>query len=143
VTVFVLAVASLLSIVTMPLWGQAGFGDDRVMLQGFYWESPRFGHSMGNKVWYEIVASDAATIANANFDLVWMPPPAYAGEMSVGYNPKQLFRLDNSYGSLKQHRAAMVALLQNGLEPVADIVVNHRDGTSGWADFQNPVWGTV
>jgi alpha-amylase len=33
------------------------------------------------------------------------------------------------------------ALLQNGVEPVADIVINHRDGSSRWADFQNPDWG--
>jgi len=34
------------------------------------------------------------------------------------------------------------ALLRNGIEPVADIVINHRDGTTGWADFINPEWGT-
>src|SRR5262249_7794960 len=54
---------------------------------------------------------------------------------------KQYFRLDNSFGSLQQHRAALVALLQNGIEPIADIVINHRDGTSHWADFQKPAWG--
>ena len=142
---FVVVVACVLS--ALPLWGQAGFGDDRVMLQGFYWESSRFGHpsqfpAMGDRDWYAIVAADAAAIADGNFDLVWMPPPAYSGDMSVGYNPKQYFRLDNSYGSLQEHRAALAALLQHGLEPVADIVINHRDGTSGWADFQNPAWGT-
>jgi alpha-amylase len=146
-TVFAVVVACVLSALSLPVWGQAGFGDDRVMLQGFYWESSRFGHpdqfpAMGNQLWYQIVASDAAAIANANFDLVWMPPPAYSGDGSVGYNPKQYFRLDNSYGSLEQHRAALVALLQDGVEPVADIVINHRDGTNGWADFQNPTWGT-
>ena len=34
------------------------------------------------------------------------------------------------------------ALLQDGVEPVADIVINHRDGTTGWADFRNPEWDT-
>jgi alpha-amylase len=125
---------------------QSGFDDDRVMLQGFYWESYRFGHpdkfpTQGTQLWYDIVKSDAAAIAKANFDLIWLPPPAYAGDLSAGYNPKQFFRLDNSYGSLQQHQAALAALLQNGVEPVADIVINHRDGTSRWADFQNPSWG--
>ena len=32
-------------------------------------------------------------------------------------------------------------LLRRGVEPVADIVINHRDGTNGWADFKNPDWG--
>jgi hypothetical protein len=39
---------------------QAGFEDDRVMLQGFYWESYRHGHpekfpAFGSKSWYRIV----------------------------------------------------------------------------------------
>jgi glycosidase len=73
--------------------------------------------------------------------LIWMPPPSYAGDFSAGYNPKEYFRLDNSYGTVDEHRAALQALLQNGVEPVADIVINHRDGRSGWADFKNPDWG--
>ena len=34
----------LLATPTVPLYAQAGFEDDRVMLQGFYWESYRHGH---------------------------------------------------------------------------------------------------
>ena len=131
----------------LPVWAQSGFGDDRVMLQGFYYESYRFGHtdkfpSLGTKSWYEIVTSHAGDIAAANFDLVWLPPPEYAGDLSGGYNPKQYFKLDNSFGTQPLQRAALVALLGKGVEPVADIVINHRDGNSGWADFQNPAWGT-
>ena len=33
-------------------------------------------------------------------------------------------------------------LLENGIEPIADIVINHRDGSRTWADFKNPDWGT-
>ena len=40
-------------------------------------------------------------------------------------------------------RAVLEALLHNGVEPVADIVINHRDGTTNWAGFQNPEWGDV
>jgi alpha-amylase len=127
--------------------GQAGFEDDRVVFQGFYWESYRHGHpekfpSYGDKHWYAIVQSLAPVIRAGRFDLIWLPPPSYAGDYSAGYNPKQYFRLDNSYGTFDEHRAALRALLQNGVEPVADIVINHRDGTSGWADFKNPDWGT-
>jgi alpha-amylase len=32
-------------------------------------------------------------------------------------------------------------LLKSGVEPVADVVINHRDGTNKWADFKNPDWG--
>ena len=32
-------------------------------------------------------------------------------------------------------------ILNQGVEPVADIVLNHRDGSTGWVDFKNPDWG--
>lgn len=129
------------------VFSQAGFEDDRVMLQGFYWESYRHGHAdrfpeYGAKHWYEIVREQAPRLRAARFDLIWLPPPSFAGTLSAGYNPKEYFRLDNSYGSFEQHRAMLEALLANGVEPVADIVVNHRDGATRWADFRNPDWGT-
>ena len=125
----------------------AGFGDDRVMLQGFYWESHRHGHPdrfprFGPKAWYEIVRDLATELRDARFDLVWLPPPSYAGDISAGYNPKEYFNLNNAYGDFDRHRAMLVALLSNGVEPVADIVINHRDPTHGWAGFENPRWGT-
>src|SRR5439155_20711102 len=83
----------------------------------------------------------AARIQNGRIDLVWMPPPSYAGDLSAGYNHKEYFRLDNSYSTFDHHRAMIEALLRQGIEPVADIVINHRDGLHGWADFKNPDWG--
>ncbi len=126
---------------------QSGFDDDRVMLQGFYWESYRHGHTqrfpnLGNKKWYDIVRQQAPTIRQGRFDLIWLPPTSYAGEISAGYNPKEYFKLSNSYGSFDQHRSMLVSLLQNGVEPIADVVINHRDGSTGWAEFKNPQWGT-
>lgn len=123
---------------------QSGFDDDRVMLQGFYWESHRHGDpdfSFGDKRWYQIVKEQGDKIRDGRFDLVWLPPPSYAGKQSAGYNPKQYWRLDNSYGSRDQHRAMLEKLLESGVEPVADIVINHRDGDTSWADFKNPDWG--
>ncbi|WP_299070923.1 alpha-amylase family glycosyl hydrolase [Accumulibacter sp.] len=130
-----------------PAAAQSGFEDDRVMLQGFYWESYRHGYpdkfpTFGKQKWYEIVRQLAPVIRDGRFDLIWLPPPSYAGGESAGYNPKEYFRLDNSYGSFNQHEAMLKALLESGVEPVADIVINHRDGVGGWADFKNPDWGT-
>ncbi|MEJ2672696.1 MAG: alpha-amylase family glycosyl hydrolase, partial [Deltaproteobacteria bacterium] len=125
----------------------AGFNDDRVMLQGFYWESYRHGHpdkfpQFGQQKWYVIVKDQAGKIRAGRFDLIWLPPPSYAGPCSAGYNPKEYFNLNNSYGTWAQQRAMLRALLQNGIEPIADIVINHRDGSQKWADFKNPAWGT-
>lgn len=129
------------------LFAQAGYDDDRVVLQGFYWESYRHGNpdrfpEFGEKKWYEIVKDKAGEIRQARFDLIWLPPPSFAGTLSAGYNPKEYFNLNNSYGTHQQHRALLEALLQNGIEPVADIVINHRDSSTGWANFKNPDWDT-
>jgi alpha-amylase len=140
-----LLLAALL-VVPWAACAQAGFDDDRVLLQGFYWESYRHGHpdhpEFGSKRWYVIVHENAGRIQEGRFDLIWLPPPSYAGESSAGYNPKEYFNLSNSYGSFDQHRAMLEELLLHGIEPIADIVINHRDGTSGWAQFRNPAWGT-
>jgi alpha-amylase len=137
----------VVALVVPPARGQAGFDDDRVMLQGFYWESCRHGYpdrfpQFGSKKWYDIVKDSAGRLRQGRLDLLWLPPPSFAGEFSAGYGPKEYFNLSNSYGSFTQHRALMEALLQGGIEPIADIVINHRDGLTNWAGFQNPPWGT-
>ncbi len=116
------------------------------MLQGFFWESHRYGHperfpKLGEKHWYQIIREAADKIQAARFDMIWLPPPCYAGQNSAGYNPKEYFNLANSYGSFDEHRAALEALLKAGVEPIADIVINHRDASKGWAQFKNPDWG--
>lgn len=141
-----LLLAAALTASCLPVYAQAPLDDGRVMLQGFYWESHRFGHpdrfpKMGIKGWYEIVNADAADIRKGRFDLIWLPPPCYAGENSAGYNPKQYFDLNNDYGTFAQQRALLTSLRQDGVDPIADIVINHRDGNTSWADFKNPDWG--
>jgi alpha-amylase len=140
-------VAAIVAIVTvtLPAFVQSGFDDDRVLLQGFYWESYRHGHdgfpNYGSRHWYEIVRDQAPAIREARFDLVWLPPPSFAGDLSAGYDPREYFNLANSYGTFPQHRAMLETLLRNGVEPVADLVLNHRNGNTGWVDFKNPDWG--
>ncbi|MFM9046581.1 MAG: alpha-amylase family glycosyl hydrolase [Cyanobium sp.] len=120
--------------------------DGRVLLQGFYWESYRHGKArfpeFGQQPWYEVVRSKVPAIAAGRFDLIWLPPPMDAGELSAGYNPREYFKFDTSYGNKAQQQQLLRALLAKGVEPIADVVINHRDGGRGWADFQNPAWGT-
>jgi len=76
VVIFALLLAALLH---SQAFAQAGFEDDRVMLQGFYWESYRHGYperfpAFGDKKWYELVQQQAAAIQDGRFDLVWLPP---------------------------------------------------------------------
>ena len=129
------------------LRAQQELHDGRVLLQGFYWESYRHGHPQkfpgyGDRRWYTIVREHAGELREGRFDLLWLPPPSYAGRHSAGYNPKEYFRLENSYGSFADHRALLEELLAHGIEPMADLVLNHRSGSRRWADFRNPEWGT-
>jgi len=134
------------------LFAQGGLNDNRVMLQGFYWESYRSGHTQQfpeitkgvanqSKCWYEIVKDKSNEICQGYFDLVWLPPPSAAG--GAGYGPSELFNLNNMYGDSVKHRAMLVELWKNGEEPLADIVINHRNGVGSWATFKNPDWGTT
>ncbi len=138
--------AALLLALRVPVRAQSPLDDGRVLLQGFYWESHRFGHpdrfpDRGSKHWYAIVQADAADLRAGRFDMVWLPPPCFAGNNSAGYNPKEYWNLNNSYGTFAEQRALLQTLRQDGIAPVADIVINHRDATTGWTGFQNPAWG--
>ena len=61
-----LLTAAIFALSCIRAAAQAGFDDDRVMLQGFYWESYRHGDphhpEFGNKKWYTIVGENAKQI---------------------------------------------------------------------------------
>ncbi|MEH0157463.1 starch-binding protein [Limibacter armeniacum] len=115
-------------------FGQSS-SDGRVLLQGFYWEA----HDARPEGWYNYVSSLAPQIADAGIDMIWLPPPSDAGS-DEGYLPRQLNNLSNSYGTETEHRAMLQNLNNNGIEPIADIVINHRVGSTNWLDFTNPTW---
>lgn len=139
-------------LLTLKTFGQGGMNDDRVILQGFYWESYRFGHvqqfpkvtnDIQNqpKYWYEIVKEKAPEIREGYFSLLYLPPASHAGG-GAGYSPTEYFNLNNEYGDSVKHRAMLEELWKNGIEPIADIVINHRNGVNSWAKFRNPNWDT-
>src|SRR4051794_197053 len=89
VPLFLFVAIAILAFSLPRAYAQGGFDDDRVMLQGFYWESYRHGDpahpEFGDKRWYQIVAEQAPELRDARFDLIWLPPPSYAGSHSAGY----------------------------------------------------------
>ncbi|WP_082041777.1 glucan 1,4-alpha-maltotetraohydrolase domain-containing protein [Lacinutrix sp. Hel_I_90] len=111
--------------------------DSRVMLQGFYWESA--ANNPNN--WYNIVNGASQEISDIGIDMIWLPPPSDAGSLE-GYLPRQLNNFTTNYGSLTAHKNMLNALNNKGIEPIADIVINHRVGTTNYADFTNPQWNT-
>lgn len=143
-----LIAASIALLLAPTALGQGGYNDSRVMIQGFMWESHQSGEHFaegGEKYnvdwqekWYDHVKSKVDILADAKFDLIWLPPPSQ-GE-GAGYHPQKLNDFDNNYGSEDQHRQLIHALLGKGIEPIADVVINHRNGSKGWAIFENPAW---
>lgn len=106
-----------------------------ILLQGFNWDS----HST-SAPWYNIVKNNAGDLGDAGFSMVWLPPPSDAAAPQ-GYLPRELYELNTQYGSQAQLKQCINALHNNGMKVLADIVINHRVGSTNWADFQNPTWG--
>jgi len=105
-----------------------------VLLQGFHWTSHR------TKPWWGVISAAAGEIGAAGFDFVWLPPPS-AAMSDEGYLPNRWFVLDSRYGTEQELRNAVSALRMNGVGAVGDVVLNHRVGTTDWADFTDPYWG--
>ncbi len=106
-----------------------------VMLQGFHWRSTE------TYPWWGVIQGKASDIKNSGFTMVWFPPSGDSAAKE-GYMPRQLYVQSGSYGTDAQLKGAIGALRTYGVKSIADIVVNHRVGTTNWADFTNPTWGS-
>ncbi|MBU8895116.1 alpha-amylase [Corallococcus sp. M34] len=114
--------------------GELDGNSSAVMLQGFHWRSQE------TKPWWNVIQSNAASIAAGGFTMVWLPPSGDAASLE-GYLPRRLSVQDSAYGTEAQLKAAIAALHGQGVRVLADVVINHRVGTTGWADFTFPTWG--
>jgi alpha-amylase len=118
----------------LPGWGatEQSIASSAILFQGFHWDS-------ANGSWYATLQSKAADLKDLGVTHVWFPPPSDAAD-AHGYLPRQLNVLSGPYGTEAQLTSAISALKSQGIQSVADIVINHRVGTTGWADFTNPTW---
>ena len=103
-----------------------------VMIQYFHWYTPE------NVLWKE-VKERAAYLADLGITSVWLPPATKgsSGGMSVGYDIYDLYDLGEfdqkgsvrtKYGTLQEYQDAVKSLHDNGLQVIADVVVNHKAG---------------
>lgn len=107
--------------------------ENGTMLQAFSWYLPADG-----KHWQRI-KDRAPVFAHEGITAVWMPP-AYKGEggaNDVGYGVYDTFDLGEfdqkgsvatKYGTKDEYLAAIKALDNNGIDAIADVVLNHRMG---------------
>jgi len=115
---------------------QAG-NSSAIVLQGFHWNSATYA----GPDWYNTLMNNVGDLSTMGFTHVWFPPPSDSAARE-GYLPRQLNKLDSSYGSAAELTNVVSAFKSRGVKAIADVVVNHRVGTTGWSDFTNPNWTT-
>lgn len=122
----------LLSISTFT-YSQAPSQSNAVMMQGFYWDSN------ATTSWTKLY--DISGELSGNFDIIWLPPSAFSSG-GTGYMPKQWSNQNSAWGTHTALTKLINALKANSCRPMADVVVNHRDGMSSWVDFYEDDFGT-
>lgn len=103
------------------------------LMQGWYWDYPKTTDGYN---WADTLTNKANELANAGFTYIWLPPLSRAsfGNSSNGYDPKDLYDLGEYGGGAtgfgtRQDINELVAEFANvGINAVADVVYNHRDG---------------
>ncbi|WP_172665899.1 starch-binding protein [Flammeovirga sp. OC4] len=130
----ILSVLALLSLNYGLFAQQSGRND--VILQGFHWEAA----DATKKDWWQNLNSKVGDISSAGFDAIWLPPPSDAADRA-GYLPRKWYDLNSNYGTEAELRTLISNLGNNNVQAIADIVINHRVGSTGWADFTEPSLG--
>ena len=108
-----------------------------VLMQGFYYNSYEVSEdhagtaTYGDTKWRTLLAQ--AGEIGAYFDLIWLPPSAYAS--GTGYHPKQYSNQNSDWGTRADLEKLIAAFHNSGTKVVADIVINHVEAMSSWCDF--------
>ncbi len=105
-----------------------------VMLQGFHWYADSYWYNPPNG-WWGVLADKAKDIADSGFEIVWFPPVSRGS-----YYPTEWYNLDSQWGKEEHLRRAIKEMHKYNIYVLADVVLNHRNGTADWYDFTNPDW---
>lgn len=131
---------ALAACVSLSLWAQAPSESEDIMLQGFYWDSQR------HTSWLQLT-EQADDIAH-HFSLIWLPPSASAegggavGGSNMGYHPRQWNNQTSCWGTASQLKSLISTFHSKDVKVIADIVINHRAGDTGWGNFTKDDFGT-
>lgn len=106
-----------------------------VMLQGYNWNSTK--EALGG--WYDVILSKSNDIKDT-YEYVWFPPPTDSVDQQ-GYLPRRLNSLNSAYGDVGTLKQAIAAI--KPAKALADVVINHRCGSTSWGDFTDPSFGTI
>ncbi len=111
-----------------------------VMLQGFYWDS------YSETTWNQLTKQ--ADELSQYFDLIWVPnsgqtkadkwnAPGNWGYENMGYSPVYWLRHNTCFGTEKELKTMIQTFKEKGTGIIEDVVINHKNGLSNWADFPN------
>ena len=127
---------------TSKMSAQSAANVNDVMLQAFGWDVHTQSSVSSEGGLYNYLKNRSGSFVTAGFNVIWLPPPSKSTG-GVGYIPTELFNFSQTvYGSETQLRALLTAFNTSTprIHPMADIVVNHRGGSTNWTDFTNPTW---
>jgi len=118
------------------------------LMQGWYWEFPKSVSSSTN--FAVTVRNQMTGLSEAGFTDIWLPPlsKGSGGGFSVGYDVRDLFDLGEfgfgatGFGTRAELDALISDMESMGINPVADVIYNHRDagkwennpGVEGWIE---------
>ena len=109
-----------------------------VMMQAFWWDSFNDNLISNYSSYYEYLINLVVELSNAHIDLLWLPPSSEG--VGMGYHPRKLFDFNSSHGNKIQLEKLLSKLKNRKMHGMADLVFNHRVGTSTWTDFTEPYW---
>ena len=112
---------------------------NQTLMQYFEWYLPDDGQHWNR------LATDAPNLAAKGIKKIWMPPAFKAtGSNDVGYGIYDLFDLGEfdqkgtvrtKYGFKDEYLQAIQTLKDNGIDPIADVVLNHKAAADGTETF--------
>ncbi len=105
------------------------------LMQGWYWDYPKTASGYN---WADTLTNKANELSTAGFTYIWLPPLSRAsfGNNSNGYDPNDLYDLGEfgqgatGFGTRTDVDQLITQFNTSGLNAVADVVYNHRDGGS-------------
>lgn len=138
-----LAPARLLPLFFSIIFSATVLRSQDVILQGFYWNTHPgdVADTTTGGLWWDTLATVAPQLSAAGFKTVWTPPAnkGFAGIYDMGYGVYDYFDYGQynqngttrtRHGNQSQFQAMMTALHGQGLNVMADVVLNHRAGAS-------------
>jgi glycosidase len=73
------------------------------------------------------------------FTAVLLPPFSQSAD-KVGYLPKNLFDFNSDWGNEESLKSLICALNNHNVDPIADLIIQHREGGSSWFQYDNPTF---